>query len=194
MEMVYRDLKPENVMVDHRGFLKITDFGMCKLLKNNRAYTLCGTPEYIAPEIVSNKGYGKSVDWWSFGILVFEMNAGYSPFSVGDPGQMEMMEKIVSGKFKIPSTFGMSLRQIIQNLLQIDLTKRFGNLRDGVQDIKSHAWFKKIDWMNILEQTVKPPFVPKVSGPGDYTQFDKYDDVPLKVAATNQYEKDFADF
>lgn len=181
-------------MIDHRGFLKITDFGFCKLLKTNRTYTLCGTPEYIAPEIVLNKGYGQSVDWWSFGILVYEMTAGYSPFSVGDPSQMEMMEKIVTGKFKIPSTFNINLRQLVQNLLQSDLTKRFGNLKNGVEDIKSHAWFKKIDWMKIFEQTVKPPFVPTVSGPGDYSQFDKYDDVPLKVSTSNKYEKDFADF
>lgn len=193
MGMVYRDLKPENIMVDHKGFLKMTDFGFCKVLKG-RTYTLCGTPEYIAPEIVLNKGYGQSVDWWSFGILVFEMVAGYSPFSVGEPSQMEMMDKIVTGKFKIPPSFNVSLKQLILNLLQSDLTKRFGNLKAGVEDIKSHAWFKKTEWTRIFEQTLKPPFIPKVSGPGDYSQFDKYDDIPLKFSATNQYEKVFEDF
>lgn len=194
MGLVYRDLKPENIMVDFKGFLKITDFGFCKKLKDDRAYTLCGTPEYIAPEVIQNKGYGQSVDWWSFGILIFEMAAGYSPFSVGNPSQMEMMELICSNQFKVPSSFSSSLKNLIHNILQTDLSKRFGNLKNGVDDIKSHAWFKSINWTGIFNQTCQPLFVPKVSGPGDYSQFDKYDDVPLKVSITEKYEKEFADF
>lgn len=193
MEMVYRDLKPENIMVDFKGFLKITDFGFCKKLKD-RTYTLCGTPEYIAPEIIQNKGYGQSVDWWSYGILLFEMSAGFSPFSDGNPSQMEMLDKICTGVFKMPSSFGINLKNLLHNLLQSDLSKRYGNLKNGVKDIKSHAWFKSISWTSIFDQSVKPPFVPKVSGPSDYSQFDKYDDIPLDVAATDKYEKEFADF
>lgn len=193
MGLVYRDLKPENIMVDFKGFLKITDFGFCKKIKE-RTYTLCGTPEYIAPEIIQNKGYGQSVDWWSFGILIFEMSAGYSPFSVGDPSQMEMLDMICSCTFKVPSSFSSKLKDLVQNILQTDLSKRFGNLKNGVDDIKSHAWFKSISWIQLFNQTVVPPFIPKVSGHSDYSQFDKYDDVPLKVAAVDKYEKEFADF
>lgn len=193
MGLVYRDLKPENIMVDYKGFLKITDFGFCKKIKE-RTYTLCGTPEYIAPEVVQNKGYNQSVDWWSFGILLFEMSAGYSPFSLGDPSQMELLEKICSGHFKIPSSFSSHLKNLIQNLVQIDLTKRYGNLKGGIEDIKNHHWFKSVNWIDLYNQTVKPPFVPKVSGPGDYSQFDKYPDVSLKVATVDKYEKDFVDF
>lgn len=193
MSLVYRDLKPENIMIDFSGYLKITDFGFCKLIKD-RTYTLCGTPEYIAPEIIQNKGYGQSVDWWSFGILVFEMSSGYSPFSVGDPNQMEMLDKICSGLFKVPSYFSSSLKSLVQNILQVDLSKRFGNLKNGVDDIKSHAWFKSTNWASVFDQTVEPPFVPKVSGPDDHSQFDEYEDVPLNVAAIDKYEKEFADF
>lgn len=193
MGLIYRDLKPENIMIDHRGFIKITDFGFCKQIKD-RTYTLCGTPEYIAPEIVQNKGYGQSVDWWSFGILVYELVAGYSPFSVGDPDQMQMMEKIVAGKFKIPSSFSIDLRNLVQNVIQTDLTKRFGNLKNGADDIKNQAWFKPVNWVALYNQKVEPPYVPKVSGPGDYSQFDNYDDVPLRVDEIDKYRKEFADF
>lgn len=196
MSLIYRDLKPENIMLDYKGFLKITDFGFCKLIKD-RTYTLCGTPEYIAPEVVQNKGYGNSADWWSFGILIYELSAGYSPFSVGNPGQMEMLEKICSGKFNMSSKFPEDLKDLIKNILQVDLSKRFGNLKNGVDDIKNHAWFKPVNWTDLRNQAVKPPFVPKVSGPGDYSQFDDTDDVDdtsLRVAASDKYDKEFADF
>lgn len=193
MQLIYRDLKPENIMIDNRGFLKITDFGFCKPIKD-RTYTLCGTPEYIAPEVIQAKGYGISADWWSFGILVFEMRAGYSPFSVGHPDQMEMLEKICTGKFRTPSTFSPDLKNFVENILQTDLTKRFGNLKNGVDDIKNHAWFKPIIWTAVYNQSVEPPFVPKVSGPGDYSQFDNYDDVKQDVSPTNKFEKEFEEF
>lgn len=193
MGLVYRDLKPENIMLDYKGFLKITDFGFCKKIKE-RTYTLCGTPEYIAPEIIQNKGYGQSVDWWSFGILLYEMSAGYSPFSIGDPSQMEMFEKICSGEFKCPSSFNLNQKHLIQHLVQTDLTKRYGNLKNGVEDIKGHTWFKTINWMELYNQSMKPSFVPKVSGPGDYSQFDKFDAAPLNVALVDKYVKEFADF
>jgi protein kinase A len=193
MGLIYRDLKPENIMIDFQGFVKITDFGFCKPIKD-RTYTLCGTPEYIAPEIYQHKGYGQYVDWWSYGILLYEMSAGYSPFGVGDPDQMEMMEKICSGKFKMSSSFSVDLKNLIQNILQIDLSKRFGNLKNGVDDIKHHAWFKSINWIALYDRNVEVPFVPKVSGPGDYSQFDKYDDIPLMVTDADKYETEFADF
>lgn len=193
MGMVYRDLKPENIMLDYKGFLKITDFGFCKQIKE-RTYTLCGTPEYIAPEIVQNKGYGQSVDWWSFGILLYEMSAGYSPFSSGNPSQMEMLEKICSGQFRIPTSFSAHLKHLVENILQTDLTKRYGNLKNGVEDIKGHSWFKSINWVHLYKQRMQPPFVPKVTGPGDYSQFDKFDDVSISVALVDKYEKEFFDF
>ena len=191
--LVYRDLKPENILIDCNGFVKITDFGFCKPLKD-RTYTLCGTPEYIAPEIVQSKGYGQSVDWWSFGILIYEFASGYSPFSCGNPNHMEMMERIVAGKYKVPSGFSNDLKSLVQNLLQSDLSKRFGNLKNGVEDIKSHVWFKPINWDAIYSQKAQPPFVPKVSGPGDFSQFDKYDEIKLSVSNIDKYEKEFADF
>lgn len=180
-------------MIDYKGFVKITDFGFCKPIKD-RTYTLCGTPEYLAPEVIQNKGYGFSADWWSFGILIFEMSSGYSPFAVGNPDQMQLLERICVGKFKMPGNFSKELKNLISNILQIDLTRRFGHLKDGVDDLKEHPWFHDINWIQVYTQEMKPPFVPKVNGPGDYSQFDDYDDIELEIAPTCQYEKEFADF
>lgn len=193
MGLIYRDLKPENIMIDYRGFIKVTDFGFCKPVKD-RTYTLCGTPEYLAPEIIQAKGYGKSVDWWSYGVLIFELSAGHSPFAVGNPDQMELLERITIGKFKMPSSFSKDLMNLVENILQIDLSRRYGNLKNGSDDIKSHAWFSKIDWIILYNQDMQPPFVPHVSGSGDYSQFDKYENVSLQIANTCKYEKEFEDF
>lgn len=100
--IIYRDLKPENILIDETGYLKLTDFGFAKYVES-RTYTLCGTPEYLAPEMLLNKGHGKPVDWWTFGILLYEMLAGIDPFSDDDP--MLIYQKILKGKVKFPRSF-----------------------------------------------------------------------------------------
>lgn len=120
-DILYRDLKPENILVDERGYLKLADLGFCKIVKG-RTWTLCGTPEYIAPEIILSKGYGKAVDWWSFGVLLFEMDAGYPPFTSSDP--MKVYERIICCKYKCPGSFTAELQDLIKNLLQLDLSRR----------------------------------------------------------------------
>lgn len=190
-DLVYRDLKPENILIDATGYLKITDFGFCKLIKG-RTYTLCGTPEYLAPEIVLSRGYGCACDWWSFGILVYEMNAGYAPFQHKDP--MVLYDKIAAGKYKTPQHFSIGLRDIIRNLLQVDLTKRFGNLKNGTDDIKDHRWFKTINWVSCFNKKLEAPYKPKVKDAKDVSNFDKYADEPLKISKTDHFTKEFADF
>ncbi|XP_075213765.1 cAMP-dependent protein kinase catalytic subunit 1-like [Lycorma delicatula] len=191
LDLVYRDLKPENILIDSSGYLKITDFGFCKLVKG-RTYTLCGTPEYIAPEIVLSRGYSTAVDWWSFGILVYEMNCGYAPFTDKDP--MRLYDKIAAGKYKTPQHFSIGLRDLIKNLLQTDLSKRFGNLKNGADDIREHRWFKQINWVALLNKKLEPPYKPAVKGPKDTSQFEKYNEEPLRISATDRYAKEFANF
>lgn len=123
LNLIYRDLKPENIMMDNKGYVKITDFGFCKMVET-RTYTLCGTPEYLAPEIIQSKPYGKYVDWWSFGILIYEMLAGFSPFSSNNSDPMALFDKIVAGRFKFTSHFDSDAKHLIQNLLQVDVTRR----------------------------------------------------------------------
>lgn len=190
-DLVYRDLKPENILIDDHGYLKITDFGFCKMIEN-RTWTLCGTPEYLAPELILSKGYGKSVDWWSFGVLIYEMNAGYPPFYSQEP--MKIYEKIVAGKYKFANHFGDDLRDILKNILQTDLTRRYGNLKNGTMDIKRHKWFSNVEWIDIFYRRVVPSFVPKCNDLGDTSNFDQYAEEDRKVESKDRFAKEFADF
>lgn len=192
-ELVYRDLKPENILIDRTGYIKITDFGFCKLI-HGRTWTLCGTPEYLAPEIILSKGYGMSVDWWSLGILLFEMSAGFPPFYAADP--MRIYEKIVAGKYKCPSHFTPELKDLVGRVLQVDTTRRYGVLKDGVLDFKNHKWFKELDWDMILNSRMRPPYIPKVKNPGDSSNYESFKPIneSLKESSVCLYEEEFADF
>ncbi|KAJ8964817.1 hypothetical protein NQ314_004624 [Rhamnusium bicolor] len=191
-DILYRDLKPENILIDQKGYIKIADLGFCKVDRKGRTWTLCGTPDYIAPEIILSKGYGKAVDWWSFGVLLFEMNAGFPPFSSSDP--MRIYEKIIVARYKMPRIFSTDLQDIIKNLLQTDLSRRFGNLRNGIQDLKNHKWFKDTDWLAVYNRQVEPPFKPTIKSTSDTTNFDPFESTQFKISEHDLYKEEFLNF
>ncbi|KAM7177441.1 cAMP-dependent protein kinase catalytic subunit PRKX [Macrochelys suwanniensis] len=170
-EIVYRDLKPENILLDKEGHIKLTDFGFAKKLVD-RTWTLCGTPEYLAPEVIQSKGHGRAVDWWALGILIFEMLSGFPPFFDDNP--FGIYQKILAGKIDFPRHLDLYVKDLIKKLLVVDRTRRLGNMKNGADDAKRHRWFRSIDWDAVPQRKLKPPIVPKVSNDGDTSNFEAY--------------------
>jgi serine/threonine protein kinase len=167
---IYRDLKPENILIDKLGHIKLTDFGLSKLLDEEaqKTYTLCGTPEYLAPEIIFEKGYDKTCDWFSFGVLMFEMLCGFHPFK---QKKGKFNPQIYKMKIIIPENIGKNARDLIEKLLNSNPRERIGY--NSSEEIMKHDFFKDIDFDKVLQREYKPPFIPKLDNEEDLRYFDK---------------------
>ncbi|TYH73158.1 hypothetical protein ES332_D05G309000v1 [Gossypium tomentosum] len=161
--IMHRDLKPENILLDADGHVMLTDFGLAKEFdENTRSNSLCGTLEYMAPEIVLGKGHDKAADWWSVGILLYEMLTGKPPFTGGN--RQKVQDKIIKEKIKLPAFLSSEAHSILKGLLQKEASKRLGCGKGGSEEIKRHKWFKAINWKKLEAREVRPSFLPDVAG------------------------------
>lgn len=169
LDVIYRDLKPENILLDIDGHLCLTDFGLSKDIgpENQEALTFCGTPEYLAPEIVLNRGHGKAVDWWSLGILLYELTVGIPPFY--SQNVHEMYQLIKQAPLRFPPKLSSPCKALITGLLKRDARKRLGCGADDFEAIKQAGFFEDIDWDALYNKEITPPYQPDVKGGAEDT-------------------------
>ncbi|KAJ6810576.1 serine/threonine-protein kinase AtPK2/AtPK19-like [Iris pallida] len=170
--IMHRDLKPENILLDADGHAMLTDFGLAKEFEENtRSNSMCGTVEYMAPEIILGKGHDKSADWWSIGILLFEMLTGKPPFVGGN--REKIQQKIVKDKMKLPAYLSSEAHSLLKGLLQKEASKRIGSGPGGSSEIRNHKWFKSINWRKLDAREIQPSFRPSVAGKSCIANFDE---------------------
>ncbi|CDQ67092.1 unnamed protein product [Oncorhynchus mykiss] len=201
-KIVYRDLKLDNLLMDADGFVKITDFGLCKegMGHGDRTSTFCGTPEFLAPEVLTDDNYTRAVDWWGMGVLIFEMLVGESPFPGED--EEEVFDSIVNDDVQYPGCLSPDSISIIQKLLKRNPEKRLGAGEGDANEVKEEKFFKTIDWDALLAKKVKPPFLPKIKESVDVSNFDSeftslqpiLSPPPVSCSLSPEQQEAFADF
>jgi len=174
--IIYRDLKPENLVLDKDGVIKVVDFGMAKHTVQ-RTFTVCGTPEYMAPEIINGRGHHKAVDYWALGVLIHEMFLGSTPFGGNNTSHLEIYKAVNSMKeIEFPKGTDRDLQAIVRQLLKKRPTRRLGCLKAGCAGIKAMSWFKKTDWSKIRAGTTAMPLKPQCKDAFDMSNFDDWGD------------------
>lgn len=188
--IVFRNLKLENLCLDKNGYLKVVDFILAKEVKD-RTYTMCGTANYLAPEIILNKGHGLSVDWWALGVLIYEMIGGVDPFS--DEDVMKTYENILQRKLVFSSDFDDGSKSLIKHLLEPDLSKRYGNLKNGVDDIKNHRFFTGLNWNKLLKQEIQADYIPEIKSDNELSNYTIIPDEDDKAESLSKDKDPFYD-
>lgn len=183
-DIIYRDLKPENILISPDGNVKIVDFGFAKVVPDC-TWTVCGTPDYLAPEIIQNRGHGRAVDYYALGVLIYEMLAGFPPFY--HENHQKLYDNILNAPLRFPSSFDAQAKDLITQLLERNPAKRLGVQAGGIDEIKAHPWFKDVNWEQLRAGTIRPPYRPKIVSPGDCSNFDTYaEETPAEIEAATR--------
>ncbi|XP_035734637.1 cGMP-dependent protein kinase 2-like isoform X2 [Vespa mandarinia] len=172
--IIYRDLKPENILIDQNGYVKLTDLGSSKFIGPYKTMTYVGTLEYLAPEVIQSLGYNRAADYWSLGIVIYELLLGWTPFQ--GINEVDVGNNIIAGieTVEMPKILSHSAKDIIQRLLEADPTKRLGYLRNGVADVRHHRWFKDLNWRSLQNLSISSPIKPTVKHHLDRRNFERY--------------------
>uniref|UniRef100_A0A8C7X8B4 Protein kinase N1a n=1 Tax=Oryzias sinensis TaxID=183150 RepID=A0A8C7X8B4_9TELE len=172
-KIVYRDLKLDNLLLDTDGYVKIADFGLCKegMGYGDRTSTFCGTPEFLAPEVLTDTSYTRAVDWWGLGVLIYEMLVGESPFPGDD--EEEVFDSIVNDEVRYPRFLSTEAIAIMRRLLRRNPERRLGSGEKDAEEVKKQPFFRSVDWEALLQRKVPPPFVPSIRGKEDVSNFDE---------------------
>ncbi len=152
-------MKPENLVLDRNGFCRVVDFGLAKRCTHGKTWTLCGSLDYLAPEVITGKGHDWGVDCWELGVLLYELTHGYSPFY--DEDKTNTARKVMEGSYSMPQTFSRKLVDLISRLLTHQ-SKRLGRTEGGMRDVRKHPWFDGFDWQALLDRKMQVPWVPDI--------------------------------
>ena len=170
-KVIYRDLKPENLVLGADGYIRLVDFGYSVVVKTRktRTYTLCGTPEFLSPEVLLKKGHTIAVDFWALGIFIFELFSKEGPFF--DENPLKLYHKTIKTQYRFPEKFPERAKSIVRGLLVRKPNKRLGMLQNGIDDLKNNIFFKNFNWKDLIAKKLSPPILPNVKNDKDTTNF-----------------------